>query len=165
MNVRDQSEVHRALGMYQNWIDWAKFLFNVDPLIQSGAAIEKFLNVQIGKIIEHPPTEFFATEEVVPYYNLPGFLISDCLAQALNKWTDCRYAVGSIHLPNKTIYSLRSRPGSDVDVSEIAKQYGGGGHKHAAGFSVTHDDHFAECVRLRSEVKELKEQLAGKTGL
>lgn len=30
-------------------------------------------------------------------------------------------------------YSLRSREGG-VDVSEIAKQFGGGGHKHAAGF-------------------------------
>lgn len=35
----------------------------------------------------------------------------------------------------KRIWSLRSRSGSEVDVSEIArKHYAGGGHKHAAGF-------------------------------
>lgn len=33
-------------------------------------------------------------------------------------------------------FSLHSLPDSDVDVSDIAKQYGGGGHKNAAGFSV-----------------------------
>lgn len=32
------------------------------------------------------------------------------------------------------VYSLRSR--GDFDVSEVAKQYGGGGHKSAAGFTV-----------------------------
>jgi oligoribonuclease NrnB/cAMP/cGMP phosphodiesterase (DHH superfamily) len=31
-------------------------------------------------------------------------------------------------------YSLRSREPSDVDVSQIAKRYGGGGHQRAAGF-------------------------------
>lgn len=34
----------------------------------------------------------------------------------------------------KFVYSLRSR--GDFDVSEIAKIYGGGGHKNAAGFTV-----------------------------
>lgn len=31
-------------------------------------------------------------------------------------------------------WSLRSRDGGGVDVSDIAKSFGGGGHKHAAGF-------------------------------
>jgi nanoRNase/pAp phosphatase (c-di-AMP/oligoRNAs hydrolase) len=34
------------------------------------------------------------------------------------------------------VYSLRSEPGG-VDVSEIAKSFGGGGHKHAAGFQLS----------------------------
>lgn len=34
-------------------------------------------------------------------------------------------------------FSLRSKNGSDIDVSAIAKMYGGGGHKHAAGFQMT----------------------------
>lgn len=33
-------------------------------------------------------------------------------------------------------YSLRGRKSDDFDVSEIAKIYGGGGHKKAAGFSI-----------------------------
>ena len=34
------------------------------------------------------------------------------------------------------IFSLRSSKNSKIDLSEIAKVYGGGGHKNAAGFSV-----------------------------
>jgi uncharacterized protein len=38
-------------------------------------------------------------------------------------------------VPNGQVFSLRSCE-NGVDVSEIAKQFGGGGHKHAAGFTV-----------------------------
>lgn len=138
-NMEGSHEIHRALGMYYDWAQWAKFLFDVDPLVREGAAIIKYLDVQIDRIICNPPTEFFATDEIVPVYNLPGFLISDALHAALNKYPESRYAVGFIRLQDKTIYSLRSDP-SGADVSEIAKRYGGGGHKHAAGFSIAHDD-------------------------
>lgn len=37
--------------------------------------------------------------------------------------------------PSGRTFSLRSAE-DGVDVSEIAKRYGGGGHKHAAGFKV-----------------------------
>lgn len=33
-------------------------------------------------------------------------------------------------------YSLRSQEGVGLDVSQIARMYGGGGHKHAAGFTL-----------------------------
>ena len=33
------------------------------------------------------------------------------------------------------VYSLRSRGDDGIDVSEIAQQYGGGGHRNAAGFT------------------------------
>jgi oligoribonuclease NrnB/cAMP/cGMP phosphodiesterase (DHH superfamily) len=37
-------------------------------------------------------------------------------------------------MSDEWLFSLRSRKGSDVDVSVIARKFGGGGHKHAAGF-------------------------------
>ena len=36
------------------------------------------------------------------------------------------------------VFSLRSEEGMGWDVSEIARKYGGGGHKHAAGFTAPH---------------------------
>ena len=40
-----------------------------------------------------------------------------------------------LHYQNIRIFSLRSTE-DGLDVSEIASKFGGGGHKHAAGFSV-----------------------------
>lgn len=41
--------------------------------------------------------------------------------------------------PTTVQVSLRSKPGTDVDVSAIAVEHGGGGHKHAAGFVTSPD--------------------------
>ena len=40
---------------------------------------------------------------------------------------------------NRVKYSLRSATGSGLDVAKIAEKYGGGGHKHAAGFVLESD--------------------------
>lgn len=40
--------------------------------------------------------------------------------------------------PTKREFGLRSEPGG-LDVSLIAKQFGGGGHEHAAGFKISFD--------------------------
>jgi nanoRNase/pAp phosphatase (c-di-AMP/oligoRNAs hydrolase) len=40
--------------------------------------------------------------------------------------------------PEGRVFSLRSRD-DGADVGEIAKLYGGGGHKHASGFRVPFD--------------------------
>lgn len=50
-------------------------------------------------------------------------------------------------------YSLRSRGEGGVDVSEVAKKYGGGGHRNAAGFEsdVLFPDRFV--MRLRNPIE------------
>jgi len=45
------------------------------------------------------------------------------------------FAVGYFDTKDKRVFSLRSTDPEGVDVAEIAKQHGGGGHKHAAGFT------------------------------
>lgn len=67
----------------------------------------------------------------VPWVNAPPDLASD-LGHMLSK--DYPFAVIYWDTKDKTIYSLRSNEDGQ-DVSEIAKFYGGGGHKHAAGFT------------------------------
>ena len=42
---------------------------------------------------------------------------------------------GMVGTTDGRVFSLRSTE-EGLDVSEIAKQYGGGGHKHASGFRV-----------------------------
>jgi oligoribonuclease NrnB/cAMP/cGMP phosphodiesterase (DHH superfamily) len=128
-------EVHRGLGMYPDWHDWAQFLFNPERLIQDGAAIIKFLDRQIDVIISHEPREWEITGDVVPVYNLPGFLISDALHAALDKYPECPYAVGYIDLHDRVVYSLRARNGG-FDTTTISRLHGGGGHAPASGFKV-----------------------------
>jgi len=126
--------IHTGLSLHPEWRTW----LNIDLLdIQNdGLAINLFLSAQTEKIINTKPFSWPLTGDNVPVYNLPGFMLSDTLHDALMKYPDSPYAVGYFDMPGKRIYSLRSRTGSNVDVSEIAVTYGGGGHKHAAGFSV-----------------------------
>lgn len=43
--------------------------------------------------------------------------------------------IGVNYIDGKWTVSLRRVPGSDLDLSAIAKKYGGGGHPGAAGFN------------------------------
>jgi nanoRNase/pAp phosphatase (c-di-AMP/oligoRNAs hydrolase) len=56
------------------------------------------------------------------------------------------------------VYSLRSKEGGE-DVSIIAAKFGGGGHKHAAGFSVpliqSHEDASDTAVLLKARLRTL----------
>lgn len=130
-------EIHRGLGMLSDWHDWAEFLDTPHILKKAGEAIIKFLDVQIDKIISHPPRVWDLTGDVVPIYNLPGFLLSDALAAALDKYPECPYAVGYIDTADRVLYSLRGRKGFDTTV--ISSRFGGGGHPGASGFKVLKD--------------------------
>ena len=128
-------DVHTGLKLYEDFRAWEPFLHNVTPLVRSGNAINRFLDIEAEKVIQNGPREWEYTGDIVPIYNLPGFMISNTLHMALEKYRKAPYAVAYFDLPDKRIYSLRSRNNEDVDVSEIAKRFGGGGHKHAAGFT------------------------------
>lgn len=67
--------------------------------------------------------------------NAPQVDVSELLSDLLERNPSVDYSVGWWRRADGRFqYGLRSRPGSDVDVSAIAKGYHGGGHKHAAGF-------------------------------
>jgi len=72
----------------------------------------------------------------VPTVNTPSNISETC-HQLLVMYPDAPFsAAWWVRGDGKTVWSLRSRNGSEVDVSEVAKSFGGGGHKHAAGFTV-----------------------------
>ena len=59
-----------------------------------------------------------------------GCLISEAVGELAE---DHQFAIGWFQLSeNEFVYNLRSR--GDFDVSAVAKKFGGGGHKNAAGF-------------------------------
>lgn len=66
----------------------------------------------------------------IPVVNVFGKFISETVGRLCEGYP---FAVGwSQAADGRFVYSLRSR--GDFDVSEIAKLFGGGGHKNAAGF-------------------------------
>lgn len=59
---------------------------------------------------------------------------------------DYPFAVSFTVFQDQMMYSLRSRP--DFDVSAVAKRFGGGGHKNAAGMKIKHSDNFDWNIRV-----------------
>jgi oligoribonuclease NrnB/cAMP/cGMP phosphodiesterase (DHH superfamily) len=69
----------------------------------------------------------------VPIVNAPFPMISELVGHLAET---APFAIGwSMRRDGQFSYSLRSRGADGVDVSEIAKRYGGGGHRNAAGFT------------------------------
>ena len=58
----------------------------------------------------------------------------DGVVELLNNIPDAKYSLLLKQMGEEVKGSLRSEPHKGVDVSEIARTYGGGGHKLAAGF-------------------------------
>lgn len=69
----------------------------------------------------------------VPVINIPSMFASD-VGNIMSIGEP--FAASYYDVKDGRIYSLRSQP-EGIDVSEIAKAMGGGGHKHAAGFKIT----------------------------
>ncbi len=71
--------------------------------------------------------------EIVPLVNAPKVDISELVRELLDQTDDAPFAMGfSQANDGRFVYALRSKEG--VDVSEVAKRHGGGGHAQAAGF-------------------------------
>lgn len=74
----------------------------------------------------------------VPGCNCPPEFASEVAHAILRKHTEARFAACYWDTSKGRSWSLRSDHDGDyrLDVSEIAKAYGGGGHRNAAGFTV-----------------------------
>jgi len=107
---------------------------NVAELASDGEAIERKHFKDIHELIGVTEREMIIGGHLVPVANLPYTLSSDAGHQ-LAKGKP--FAACYWDTRNGRVFSLRSDE-NGVDVSEVAKQYGGGGHKNAAGFMVTY---------------------------
>jgi nanoRNase/pAp phosphatase (c-di-AMP/oligoRNAs hydrolase) len=73
---------------------------------------------------------------MVPVVNCPGVIASDLLGELAE---GNPFAAGYQDIGTRRNWSLRSTDAGE-DVSKIAEQLGGGGHRNAAGFSTTLDE-------------------------
>lgn len=108
-----------------------------DPerLIEEGRAIERKHFKDIHELVGVVTRRMVIGGHNVPIANLPYTLTSDAghmLAKG-EPFAGCYWDT-----PAGRVFSLRSDD-HGCDVSEIAKHYGGGGHRNASGFTVSYD--------------------------
>lgn len=103
----------------------------------AGAAIERKHQKDIRELVAVCKRVMLIDDHYVPVASLPYTMSSDA-GHLMASAGDVPFAACYWDTPAARVFSLRSAEGG-ADVSEIAKRYGGGGHKHAAGFSVPRD--------------------------
>ena len=130
------NEILAALSSYPFEFEvWDKFMANdkeLEVLKCDGEAIERKLQKEIRELISSGVRRMTIGGYDVPVLNAPSAYVSDAgnLMSENEPFAACYW-----DHPSGRSFSLRS--GTDgVDVSEVAKQYGGGGHIKAAGFTV-----------------------------
>lgn len=104
-------------------------------LFAAGSAIDRKLQQDIGSILATPPRHMVLGGVSVPVVNAPGMWASDMAGKLAET---APFAAIYFDTPTERVFSLRSRGDGGMDVSAIAKGYGGGGHKNAAGFQRPH---------------------------
>lgn len=100
---------------------------------QQGAAIERKMRMDVTKTVKQTARSMKIGGYDVPVANLPTLMASDgagLLAEGKP------FAASYFDAEHGRVFSLRSRGEDGIDVSQIAVSYGGGGHVHAAGFTV-----------------------------
>jgi oligoribonuclease NrnB/cAMP/cGMP phosphodiesterase (DHH superfamily) len=111
-----------------------------DDLVKAGPDLEDegeaIMRKQMKDIQEMIDSGFVQRATIcghdVPVLNCPYFYVSEA-GHILAEGED--FAACYWDIEGYRVFGLRSKE-DGVDVSEIASQYGGGGHKHAAGFKV-----------------------------
>ncbi len=126
-------EISAALASYPfDFAIWDQFQF--ETLKIEGTGILRAENNLVDKLAKD------AIMVSVAGYSVPA-VHSPVLASQIGERLAADYAFGVIwhQKEGRRYFSLRSKAGG-ISVSEIAKRYGGGGHTHAAGFSVALPD-------------------------
>lgn len=138
-------EVQAALFSYPYDFEvWTRLFDSFDEagaseMFVEGAAIERKHHKDIAELLKVCQREMVIGGETVPVASLPYTLVSDA-GHIMAKGKP--FAACYWDTEKTRIFGLRSCEGGS-DVSEVAKQYGGGGHKNAAGFSVPRDHELA----------------------
>lgn len=121
------------LKLWASWLTDSKYL---DQLHTEGLILERQTNRQI-KHYKHTARMGKIAGYHVPVVNAPAHIGSELLHQLSDGHP---FAAAYEDKPERRAWQLRSGGEHAIDVSEIAQQFGGGGHKNASGFSTqTHE--------------------------
>jgi oligoribonuclease NrnB/cAMP/cGMP phosphodiesterase (DHH superfamily) len=133
-NLAGTREVLSNLFSYpQDFAVWDTLLATpVSELLADGIAIERQRQKTVADLLRSTARRMLIDGHDVPVANIPSLFASDAgnIMTQGEPFAAC-YSDG----PKGRSFSLRSTD-EGMDVSQIAKQFGGGGHRNAAGFRV-----------------------------
>jgi len=126
--------------------NWDKiFNQNMETIVWDGQAILRAKEKEARSLVENLYELICFTTESGANFSVPEIncnamyssLVGNMLLERYKKEYDEYPPFSITWYQNKreAVYSLRSNE-HGIDVSEIAKEFGGGGHKHAAGFKI-----------------------------
>lgn len=132
-------EVHAALSSYPKDFEvWKTIGRDIPYLAKEGVPILRHVNTTVGMMCDQSfmTDKFsFSGHGAIPCVNATGYWNEVC-HEMLKRYPQYPFVSAFFKRSDgKTQWSLRSRTTEDFDVTEIAKQLKGGGHKHAAGFT------------------------------
>lgn len=106
------------------------------PILAEALAIERFYNRKVEEIAKTAILESVGGHDGVAVAFAPYAFESDVAHELLQRHEGAPFAAVIILAHGGQSFSLRSED-RRVDVSEVARKFGGGGHRNAAGFRVT----------------------------
>jgi uncharacterized protein len=132
-NSREVSAGLRRIPL--TFADWDSYLYRIDELRKIGIPILDYEHELTDHLAEDARLIVVGGERVIAVNT--SVLVSEVCDRLLQLHPDIGIACCYHDTQQGTrVYSLRSRQGSNTDVAAIARHFGGGGHKHAAGFTV-----------------------------
>jgi len=139
----------------QDFATWDRlFADEINWIRLDGVAINRQHQKTVADLVRTTKRRMLIGGHDVPVANLPYMFASD----AGHLMAEGELFAGSyFDTPEGRTFSLRSTD-AGMDVSEIAKQYGGGGHRNAAGFRVPLD-HALAYPTAQPENEEILQQL------
>ena len=136
-------EIQAAVFSYPYEFDVWDLLMEtpMETLRAQGVAIERKHHKDVAELVKVAKRQMMIGHYEVPVASLPYTLASDAghLMAKGKPFAACYY-----DKDGGRVFSLRSTD-QGVDVSEVAKLYGGGGHARAAGFTVPRDHELARA--------------------
>lgn len=121
--------------LFQSTLETGKILQeNVDGICKTFVKAKKYRVFDFGKMVGYP------SMQCVIFNNTS--LISE-MAEAMYKHLpDVEFVMSYFILPDtaEVVFSLRCAAGKKLDLGQLAKCFGGGGHARAAGFKLSYKD-------------------------
>ncbi len=123
-----------------SFVEWSRIAEHItngsdSAIFTKARAMQDYRDKIVLDLSENATVREFAGSPDVPVVNVPGMFGSDVCHALLDRHPDAPFVVSYSERDGVRLYSLRSTDGRD-DVSIVARKYGGGGHRNAAGFSV-----------------------------